>query len=92
MVFEQEVGSRALVWHKKARATSSGLTRDDLYMGKDGSIKSKKMKKRGSSPALKKWRAAVAKVSKKEGQPILPKDMTGKVLESIRAEYKKMMK
>ena len=51
MVFEQEVGSRALVWHKKARATASGLTRTDLYMGKDGSIKSKKMKKRGSSPA-----------------------------------------
>lgn len=58
------VGSRAEVWHGTAEHTTGGLKKKDLYMGKDGRIKSKEMKKRGNSPALKKWRAAVDKARK----------------------------
>ena len=58
------VGSRAEVWHGTAEHTTGGLKKGDLYMGKDGHLHSTEMKKRGKSPALKKWRAAVKKATK----------------------------
>ena len=36
------VGSRAQVWHGTADKTSGGLTKKDLFKGKDGRIKSKR--------------------------------------------------
>ena len=36
------VGSRAQVWHGTADKTSGGLTKKDLFQGKDGRIKSKR--------------------------------------------------
>jgi hypothetical protein len=83
-------GSRAEVFHGTAKKTTGGLTKDDLFMGKDGHIKSKEMKKRGDSPALKKWRAAVEKarkelkLKKKEFTAI-----TGELLDLARKYYKK---
>jgi hypothetical protein len=38
----QTTGSRAQVWHKTAKKTSGGLTRDQLFQDKYGNIKSKK--------------------------------------------------
>lgn len=38
----QTVGSRAQVWHKTAKKTSGGLTRNHLIMNKHGRIVSKK--------------------------------------------------
>ena len=61
-------GSRAEVMHGIAKATTGGLTKKDLVRDKkDGSIKSKAMKKRGKEDHLKEWRAAVAKARKKLG-------------------------
>ena len=39
------VGSRAEVWHGNAKRTSGGLTKADLFQGRDGRIKSKKASK-----------------------------------------------
>ena len=36
------VGSRAQVWHGTADKTSGGLTKKDLFKGKDGRIKSRR--------------------------------------------------
>ena len=36
------VGSRAQVWHGTADKTSGGLTKKDLFQGKDGRIKSRR--------------------------------------------------
>ena len=60
-------GSRAEVMHGVAKATSGGLTKSKLIKGKDGSIKSKAMKKRGKEDHLKDWRAAVKKARKNLG-------------------------
>lgn len=38
----QTTGSRAQVWHKTAKKTTGGLTRDQLFQDKYGNIKSKK--------------------------------------------------
>jgi hypothetical protein len=43
MSFEQNVGSRAQVWHGTAKKTSGGLTKSALMMNKHGRIVSKKM-------------------------------------------------
>ena len=60
-------GSRAEVMHGVAKATSGGLTKSKLTKGKDGSIKSKAMKKRGKEDHLKDWRDAVKKARKNLG-------------------------
>lgn len=60
-------GSRAEVMHGVAKATSGGLTKSKLIKGKDGSIKSKAMKKRGKEDHLKAWRDAVKKARKNLG-------------------------
>jgi len=60
-------GSRAEVMHGVAKATSGGLTKSKLIKGKDGSIKSKAMKKRGKEDHLKAWREAVKKARKNLG-------------------------
>ena len=60
-------GSRAEVMHGAAKATTGGLTKSKLTKGKDGSIKSKAMKKRGKDDPLKEWRAAVSKARKELG-------------------------
>ena len=60
-------GSRAEVMHGVAKATSGGLTKSKLTKGKDGSIKSKAMKKRGKEDHLKAWREAVKKARKNLG-------------------------
>ena len=39
--FEMTTGSKAQVWHGTAKHTSGGLTKKDLFQGKDGRIKSK---------------------------------------------------
>jgi len=43
MSFEQNVGSRAQVWHGTAKKTKGGLTKSNLMMNKRGRIVSKKM-------------------------------------------------
>ena len=88
LVCDKKVGSRAEVFHNKAEATDGGLKKKDLVM-KDGRIMSKAMVKRGQSPALKKWRKAVAQAKKKLGKDgfVLIK---GKLLEEARKIYKKM--
>jgi len=40
--YKMTVGSRAQVWHGTADKTSGGLTKKDLFKGKDGRIKSKR--------------------------------------------------
>ena len=60
-------GSRAEVMHGAAKKTTGGLPKSKLTLGKDGSIKSKAMKKRGKDDPLKEWRAAVKKARKKLG-------------------------
>jgi|TARA_R110002074_G_scaffold137276_3_gene282317 hypothetical protein len=70
-------GSRAEVMHGEAKKTTGGLPKSKLVRGKDGSIKSKAMKKRGKEDSLKAWRAAVAKARKNlgiEGFVALSKD------------------
>lgn len=42
MSFEQNIGSRAEVWHGKAKKTSGGLTKSHLMMNKHGRIVSRK--------------------------------------------------
>ena len=42
MTHEQNVGSRAQVWHGTAKKTNGGLTKDKLMMNKHGRIVSKK--------------------------------------------------
>tara|TARA_R110002074_G_scaffold8841_4_gene35803 strand:- start:13052 stop:13324 length:273 start_codon:yes stop_codon:yes gene_type:complete len=88
LVCDKKVGSRAEVFHNKAETTDGGLKKKDLVM-KDGRIMSKAMVKRGQSPALKKWRKAVAQAKKKLGKDgfVLIK---GKLLEEARKIYKKM--
>ena len=43
MSFEQNVGSRAQVWHGTAKKTNGGLTKSALMMNKHGRIVSRKM-------------------------------------------------
>lgn len=43
MSFEQNVGSRAQVWHGTAKKTKGGLTKSGLMKNKHGRIVSKKM-------------------------------------------------
>jgi hypothetical protein len=43
MTFEQNIGSRAQVWHGTAKKTSGGLTKNHLLKNKHGRIVSKKM-------------------------------------------------
>ena len=40
--YKMTVGSRAQVWHGTADRTSGGLTKKDLFKGKDGRIKSRR--------------------------------------------------
>ena len=42
MVFTQNIGTRAQVWHNNAKKTSGGLTKSDLMMNKHGRIVSRK--------------------------------------------------
>jgi hypothetical protein len=42
MSFEQNIGSRAQVWHGTAKKTSGGLTKSHLLMNKHGRIVSRK--------------------------------------------------
>jgi len=42
MAFEQTFGSRAEVWHGKAKKTTGGLTKKNLHKNKHGRIVSKK--------------------------------------------------
>lgn len=42
MAFEHTFGSRAEVWHGKAKKTTGGLTRKQLHKNKHGRIVSKK--------------------------------------------------
>ena len=61
-------GSRAEVMHGAAKSTTGGLTKKNLVRDKkDGSIKSKAMKKRGKEDHLKEWRDAVKKARKQLG-------------------------
>ena len=85
------VGSRAEVMHGTAERTSGGLTKKDLYKGKDGEIHSKAMKKRGKSKPLAMWIKAKKEIEKKLGKPILPVDMPKHKAE-IRKVYNKLMK
>ena len=41
-MYQQEVGTRALVGHGIAKRTTGGLTQADLVLGEDGKWKSKK--------------------------------------------------
>ena len=82
-------GSRAQVMHGNAETTTGGLAKKHLkYV--DGRIVAKKKSKLGDSPALKKWRAAVAKARKslkiKKGEFALIK---GELLTEARKIYKK---
>jgi hypothetical protein len=43
MTHEQNIGSRAQVWHGTAKKTSGGLTKTHLMMNKHGRIVSRKM-------------------------------------------------
>lgn len=43
MSFEQNIGSRAQVWHGTAKKTNGGLTKSALMMNKHGRIVSRKM-------------------------------------------------
>jgi hypothetical protein len=43
MSFEQNIGSRAQVWHGTAKKTKGGLTKSGLMKNKHGRIVSKKM-------------------------------------------------
>ena len=70
-------GSRAEVMHGVAKATTGGLTKSKLTKGKDGSIKSKAMKKRGKEDHLKEWRDAVKKARKKLGVDGFPGPFQG---------------
>jgi len=45
MTFEQNIGSRAQVWHGTAKKTSGGLTKSHLMKNKQGRIVSKKVHK-----------------------------------------------
>jgi hypothetical protein len=85
------VGSRAEVMHGTAEKTSGGLTKKDLYRGKDGEIHSKAMKKRGKSKPLAMWVKAKKEIENKLGKPILPDDMP-KHKDDIREVYDKLMK
>ena len=94
MAFEQEVGSRILVFRGKARRTDGGLTKKDLMM-KDGRVVSKEMVKRGKEDALKKWRQALKKAATKMNLPYpTPQVMreNPSVVEEARKIYKKMIK
>jgi hypothetical protein len=42
MTFEQNIGTRAQVWHGTAKKTSGGLTKSHLMMNKHGRIVSRK--------------------------------------------------
>lgn len=42
MTFEQNIGTRAQVWHGTAKKTSGGLTKNALMMNKHGRIVSKR--------------------------------------------------
>lgn len=59
--FKMNIGSRAQVWHKTARKTAGGLTRNQLKMNKHGRIVS--VKKSNSNP-LKRLTAAGYKTKK----------------------------
>ena len=62
------IGTRAQVWHGTAQKTSGGLTRADLFVGKDGAIKSKAQAAAGKkNPGLKMWRASVDQAKKQLG-------------------------
>ena len=88
--YDKTVGSKAEVFHGVAARTSGGLAKKDLVM-KDGRIHSKAMVKRGKSPALAKWRKAVAKARKElgtEGFQALAKHT--KLYKVAREHYNKM--
>ena len=86
------IGTRAQVWHGAAQKTAGGLTKEDLFVGKDGAIKSKAQAAAGKkNPGLKKWRASVDQAKKqlgipKKGEFVLIK---GKVLAATRKIYDK---
>ena len=86
------IGTRAQVWHGTAQKTSGGLTRADLFVGKDGAIKSKAQAAAGKkNPGLKMWRASVDQAKKqlgipKKGEFVL---IDGKVLAATRKIYDK---
>ena len=83
------VGTRAMVMSGSAHETAGGLEAKHLKRVK-GRIVSKEKSKQGDSPALKKWRAAVAKARKtlkiKKGDFALIK---GDLLKEARKIYKK---
>lgn len=87
------VGSRASVFHRNAKRTSGGLTKDQLKLNKNGSIVSKKNSaraKRRESPMLKLWRQSVSAVYKRpkyRGKFVAIKKGTP-FYKAIKAEYK----
>lgn len=86
------IGTRAQVWHGTAQKTAGGLTKEDLFVGKDGAIKSKAQAAAGKkNPGLKAWRASVDQAKKqlgipKKGEFVL---IGGKVLAETRKIYNK---
>ena len=84
------IGTRAQVWHGTAQNTAGGLKKEDLFIGKDGAIKSKAQSAAGKkNPGLKKWRASVDQAKKqlgipKKGEFVLIK---GEVLAATRKIY-----
>jgi hypothetical protein len=54
MSFQQNVGSRAQVWHGTAKKTKGGLTKSALMMNKHGRIVSRKMHFTAKKPIIEK--------------------------------------
>ena len=89
------IGSRAQVWHGSAEKTAGGLKKEDLFIGKDGAIKSKAQAAAGKkNPGLKMWRASVDQAKKKLGIPKKGEFVAieGKVLSETRKIYSKKIK
>lgn len=88
------VGSKLEVARGLALRTSGGLTEKNIfYDEKDGRYKSKAQSEAAKkNPALKAWRAAVKKTTKKifKGEKFVP--ITGKIAEKARKEFEKKYK
>ena len=69
MPYDMIVGSRAQVWHGKAKKTAygkKGLTKDDLYKNKHGKIVSRRAsRKTKTNGTLKHWMKSQGLVMKK---------------------------
>ena len=84
------IGSKAEVFHGTKERTAGGLTKNDLFLDKDGRIKSKKQSKAGKkNPALKAWRSSMLEAKMKLGIDYDEfKPVKGKLLRETKKIYK----